>query len=425
MNHRRPALAVACLAVTLPLSGQIVKAEPVPTDTAPEPYMPEDQAPSDNGATEKGAWRNGQIHWTSPDGNLDLRPHFLAQGDLAWWHGTRFSPDHVFEFGLSGSAFKDFRFDFTGYEAQNSDLTFRDAWVDYTAMRHVLYGQNIGVRAGLFDDNAWKEQGGIYDPYTLFLKRSLTNDLVGNGPGGPQVGGVRLFLGDDCDDGNDGSCFHSSLTLRQHADRQIYDTDFLENVNGFGPKRLGVSARADFLTCGNWYQTHDLSGKIGRVPTTDFGAGFAFDNFGNGNVIRPSVDVQYNDPNRWNVFAAATLNYTDFTSNNFGGGGSRTDWGFLVQGSYYLTPAVQLAARYDFTKVDSGFKLNGTSHFQEISLGVNYYMGRNGSLGNHVKLSADVNFLPDGAPADTNLNYTNVTPGNSRVFFRFGAQVFF
>jgi hypothetical protein len=126
----------------------------------------------------------------------------------------------------------------------------------------------------------------------------------------------------------------------------------------------------------------------------DVGGGFAYDTQDEADLLRMTLDAQYSVPRKYNAFGALNLNYTNFSQTMpTNGVSSRTDWGFLAQGGYYITPWLQGIARYDFTHVDDSFKVGGKSHFQEFSVVVNYYPGPE-SWRNHVRLIAAVKLPP-------------------------------
>ena len=63
------------------------------------------------------------------------------------------------------------------------------------------------------------------------------------------------------------------------------------------------------------------------------------------------------------------------------------------------TCALPIFIRYSITKFDSDFKVGGEDTFHEIAVGVNYFFGKDGALGNRAKVTLDATYLPNGSPA--------------------------
>jgi hypothetical protein len=59
----------------------------------------------------------------------------------------------------------------------------------------------------------------------------------------------------------------------------------------------------------------------------------------------------------------------------------------------------EVFGRYDVTFLDEDF-VTGEDTFHEFTVGVNYYLGQNGSAGHRAKLTVDVVYLPNGSPSD-------------------------
>jgi hypothetical protein len=80
---------------------------------------------------------------------------------------------------------------------------------------------------------------------------------------------------------------------------------------------------------------------------------------------------------------------------------SRSDYGALVQAGYLVNKKVELFGRYDLVKIDEDAVAAGAEDtFHEVTAGVNYYLGRDGSYLHRAKLTFDVGYLPNGSPSD-------------------------
>ena len=69
-----------------------------------------------------------------------------------------------------------------------------------------------------------------------------------------------------------------------------------------------------------------------------------------------------------------------------------------MQAGYLLTDQLELFGRYDIIQLDQETE-GGEDTFNEITAGVNYYLGDKGSYVHKAKLSLDVTYLPDGSPS--------------------------
>src|SRR6185503_13619682 len=96
---------------------------------------------------------------------------------------------------------------------------------------------------------------------------------------------------------------------------------------------------------------------------------------------------------RWNFYAELNANFVDDA------GDSSFDWGGIVQGGYAIDLRWEPFARYDVVVLDDDpGQANGT--FNEFTVGVNYYLGPDGSYGQRAKFTVDFLYLPNGAPSN-------------------------
>ena len=87
----------------------------------------------------------------------------------------------------------------------------------------------------------------------------------------------------------------------------------------------------------------------------------------------------------------------DNVDEQFTGGDSTTDWGALVQAGYLLNPSVELFGRYDIASFDQN-QTTDEDTFHEITVGMNYFLGTDGSALHRAKFTVDVSWLPNGSP---------------------------
>src|SRR5207247_1026853 len=116
-----------------------------------------------------------------------------------------------------------------------------------------------------------------------------------------------------------------------------------------------------------------------------------------------SADAQYLMAHRLSLFGAVYGHSYDFR--NQPGPTARNDYGAMVEGGYSINDAWQLVARYSVSRLDSDFAVNGEDTFHELGVGVNWFFLNGGASGNHAKFSFDLNYLPNGTPAASGLDY--------------------
>jgi hypothetical protein len=116
-------------------------------------------------------------------------------------------------------------------------------------------------------------------------------------------------------------------------------------------------------------------------------------------VLLATADAQYEVADRWSVYGAVHGAYTD--PHEATADPTRFDWGALAQVGYVLNSKWELFGRYDVVlRDDEALEEDQEGTFHEVTAGVNYYLGPDGSLLHRSKLTADVTYLPNGAPSD-------------------------
>jgi len=327
------------------------------------------------------------------------------------------------KFIFQGNVFsKDISFKFQWQDSNNGGVPSLEWGYGQYTFWHGALGGDLAIRAGQFKDVPFKEEI-TGDPVQLMIERSLANNFMGGGAVGPLVQGVTLML-----IGNDAPV-HAELSF--HDGAKTGNTDFRDvqpvttSTGTVGVATdFGVSGRVDWKVFGDWIDTTDLTGKAkGKNDLLDIGAGFDVTQGDNTNTWRWTVDAQYQMASRWTIYGAIYGDYIDFR--NIPGSSNRTDWGGVVEGGYFFDPAWQLVARYSVVVFDSDFKVNDEDTFHEIGVGVNWFMGDGGSAGNHAKVTADINYLPNGSPAAApGLDYL-ASPGNDQWVLRLQFQLWF
>jgi len=367
-----------------------------------------------------GGWdaAKQQFYLASSDGNylfhpfLEVQVRYVVNSRDDAKNGGNNDTQEGFEirrakFGADGNIFnKDFLYKVTWQDAINGGTpNLEYAYGQYTFMHNASgTSADLAARLGQYKDILYKEEV-VGDTSQLLAERSLVNALIGSGSAGPLVQGLDLMLLG----GN--NPLHAEVAFVD-GDRSG-NTDFTDTVFA---TNFGVEGRVDWKVFGDWADTTDFTGKnFGKHDLLDFGAGADFSQGDNNNISRFIVDAQYMTAQRFSLYGAVLADTVDFR--NMGGPSNRTDYGGQIEAGYFITRAWQPVARYSITRLDSDFAIGGENTFQEIAIGVNYYMGKDGSLGNHAKLTLDLNYLPEGSPAVPGLDYL-ASPGHNQFVLR-------
>jgi hypothetical protein len=393
----------------------------------------------------------------SDDGNFYLHPYGWAQ--VRYTVSVRSSPhntDDGFEIrrlklGVDGNVInKDITYKFQLQNLADAPsstvltgnvINIEYAWIQYM-LAHNMYGGDWAVRVGQFKNPAYHEEEAISDNSLLLAERSLADNLVGgNSLGGPYVEAIDLQY-----TGNNNPLHATLLAGNGDNSNNTNFTDFTNAVPSPAPAtftavqdKFGVSGRADYKLFGDWTDNTDFTGKnSGKHDFAAVGAGVNFAESDSTTTTNPAttttkfgthatrfeVDGTYLVAQQWILYGGAYGDYQEFDG-TVAGHRHRLDGAPIIQLGYDLTPAWQLAARYDVTFADHNFKTGNEDVFHECSLGVNYFLGDNGAAGNHAKITADVNYLPNGTPAVTGLGYQAQTLNRSEVVARLQFQVWF
>jgi hypothetical protein len=333
----------------------------------------------------------------SDDGQTVLHPGILFDGDQTvqmqgHFHGE--DATGLVQLNFDGSLLsKDLTYLFLIDEG-GGPAVIEESWAQYTFEHDILDNHDLSVRLGRIKDPAYKETSIIADPNQLFTDgqgsgTSQASNLVGGGWANPQLDGGELVLG------GDDTPIHGNLA--------VAGGPALNTVDALGDDLVSqgilVSGRVDWKQQGDWRDTNDMTGRnLGQSNLLDFGAGAeALDTGNDGGVkaVRGTLDAQYQQAQQWTAFAAL---YGDVIGIYSPAAqiGDRDDFGATVQGGYDLCKPIQLIGVYSITCIDHRHPINGATTFQEIAGGLNYFLGPDGSWGNHAKFTFELAYCPNG-----------------------------
>ncbi len=323
-----------------------------------------------------------------------------------YFDGWVFTPDLTYKFQWQDSQ-------------SGGSPTLEYGWAQLVFAHNVFGSQgDIGLKVGQTKNYVFKEQAIVADTNELMVERSLLDSTAGgNAFSGPLIEGVDLvYTGKK-------SPVHVDLMFNGGDGSGL--SNFTDTTQSGLKDNFGTSVRVDYKPFGDWADNSDLTGKQAKKDFLDFGGGIDFSEGAtaapvgapSSSTVRWDADVQYTMANRFTAFGAFQGDYVGAR----GTGAAprhRTDMGALLQAGYFVCPAIELVARYDFTAFDGRFKAGGRDLLQEAGVGVNWYLGDDGSWGNHAKVSVDVNYLPFGSPAFNGLDYFASPNGHDAVAIR-------
>jgi len=329
------------------------------------------------------------LRFATQDGSFSLRPGIGAQFRYVAVSGGDGTDDESgFELRrirprIQGNALtKDLTFDFVLDANRNGgNVTLLDANGTYA------FSPDWSLKFGQYKQ-AFSREGAVSDMQQMAVDRSLPDAFLGSSDV-DRVQGLALIFGGGPRPVRIETSFSDGVGSK--------NTDFRST----GPN-FGVGTRADFKLAGDWDAARDFSSKATKNTLFIFGGGFDITQADALDTYRSVVDAQFETPNGWSLYVAG---YGKFLA----GGESNADYGALGQVAYLVAPAWEAFARYGVIFFDE-VAPSASSTVQEITAGVNYYFGPQGSFHHAAKMTLDVGYLPDGVPnTATGLGYLRST----------------
>jgi hypothetical protein len=333
------------------------------------------------------------------------------------------------KFGFDGNLFTpDLTYKMQWQDNSTGTPGLEYGWAQYVFAHNVYQNADLAIRAGQTKDIVFKEEF-TGDQLQLMAERSLANALVGGAaPPSNLLQGIDLMLlGKDnplhaeflIHDGYGSG--NTNFTQPHGATVTFPQTPTAPPTN---PGNWGVATRVDYKVFGDWADTQDFTGRnSGKHDLLDVGGGIDYTDAEGAAAVRYTVDAQYQMARKLVLFGALYGDHFDFRNVAAGVPGAQNNYGAQVEAGYSLDAAWQLIARYSVSKMDDAFAIAGTSTFQEYGVGVNWF-GPNGEWGNHAKVTLDLNYLPNGTPAEPGLDYL-ASPGDAQLALRAQFQLWF
>ncbi len=316
-------------------------------------------------------------------GNSDTQNGFELRRVKLELSGTMFTPDMTY---------------FIQWNTDRSDggVFLEDAWVRY------MFAPEWGLRVGQFKD-PFSHEELTSDKKILGVDRSMMNQLLFPGGGGAtRVQGATLIYGGY----NKDNPLNVEGGITDGAGS--FDTNFQDDANG---EDWGGAVRAEYKLMGDWKQYADQSARGNKEDLLVLGAGGDVTDFTGDTQYSGMVDAQWENASGLGVYGAGIVQY-----NSFHGGGDSTNYGALLQVGYALNNKWEIFGRGDCTWFDGD--INGEDTFPELSIGVNYFCGPDGSFGHRCKITVEADWLPNGAPSDlTGIGYL-ANPGENEFVLK-------
>ena len=332
-----------------------------------------------------------------------------ADGNFLWTPGLLFQFRNTTNFLSADDAGDDdtiqngfdvrrMRFFFVG-NAFSPDLTYRFQWESNNngggvflqdAFVRYQFADQWAVQVGQFYDE-WSHEQSMLDPFTLAADRSLINALIGGGQT-ERVQGVMLLY-DDRERWVAQAIFHDGANTD--------NTDWEETGGGSAflgitDPNFGASGRLEYFFSGTRqaYETFTALGTTEDLLVA--GAGADFTQGGDSNALFHLVDLQYENTAGCSGYLALHGLWRDIGADSTVPAGEYYDWGVLAQAAHLFTRTCELFARYDYIQVDDDSLAAGAEdQFHEFTIGGNYYYKKH-----NVKITIDLTWLPNGAPAN-------------------------
>jgi hypothetical protein len=236
----------------------------------------------------------------------------------------------------------------------------------------------------------------------MAVDRSLVEFLLGGGQTSRIQGAALIF---DQDRLRSQTVIHDGF---DSINTKFYDAGGLAAGVGGGagvtPTNYGVTERVDFLAIGdrtrefNPFSEYDQFTALNAKQTIlVLGAGADYSEAGSNSVIFHSADAQLDTTSGFSAFAAYLGSYRHLNINQGVPKGSYYDPGAEIQIADLVTSKLEPFARYDYTYMaPKSLPIGTKDRAEEFTIGANYYLYQQ-----HVKLTLDGSWLPEGAPSDS------------------------
>ena len=172
------------------------------------------------------------------------------------------------------------------------------------------------------------------------------------------------------------------------------DGAYTANTDYTSPREAdyALTGRAEYKFAGAWGQFNDLNSFRNSEFAAKLGGAMHWQSGGD-TVNTADVDILLAtmdlciQGNGYSVYASGIYRSIDAA-----GDPTLNDWGFVVQGGFFVTDKWELFGRYDVTLPDDGSRPGDQTAFNTFTFGANYFFIPDSEA---VRFSCDVCFFPD------------------------------
>jgi hypothetical protein len=293
------------------------------------------------------------------------------------------------KFGFNGTLLtKDLSYAFQWATGRKDGIpVLEDAWAKYK------FNSDWAIKGGQFKD-PFSHESWISSIRLMAAERSLMNDFFTGGDNYTQ--GVSLIW--------------EKPTVR--AEMAVTDglqtpnqnfRDFPTNSFDFG-----VAGRVEWAAICDFKGYDEHTALRPKQNSLVFGAAVDYRQAGDTSPLLHTVDVMYKNTGGLSVYGAYIGRATDKA------GSSTYDWGAEGQVAWAFSEKWEVFGRYDYLNIDSANVAAGAeTQFNEVTVGVNRYFFRH-----NAKITLDLSYLPDGAPAGTSDGLGVIVGGDEQWMLR-------
>jgi hypothetical protein len=351
-----------------------------------------------------GGFLDDKFQIRSADGNFSLSPSvwFQFRQVTNYRHDDsardKDQTDNGFEIrraklGFDGNAWgKDFYYNVVwATDRKTGNLLLEEAYARYQ------FAPRVAVKAGQYKE-LFAQETSASSRRKLAVDVSMVNGILFGGDTYTQ--GVELNYDDQ-------DALQASLGFSDGY--ASFNTNFQDPPAN--PFDFGVYARAQYKLFGDWKSYADFTALGNKKDLLVVGTGADWSQNGDVNVIRHSIDVQW-ETGPLGTYGGFYGRYTDGAAT-----GSTWDFGGVVQAGFLLNLQWEVFARYDFLKLED--QTNGEDLFHEVTVGLNYYIHKH-----NLKVTLDASWLPNGVPANQDAIGEIAEVGDDEFLLRAQLQFF-
>jgi hypothetical protein len=344
-------------------------------------------------------WRqNGKTN--GPASQDDFEDGWEVRRAKFYFTGNLFSPDLTYRFQMAN-------------QVNGPSFALDDAWAAYNFYKGSL--GKFAFKVGQFKVPVDHEEFEVGDEKQLTAERSLVNDILGGGAIGPRSQGIDLLWNSPKDS------FHAETMIHDGSGNVVgggaavrgntpvnaattaassLNTNFTDGKAPYSPI-FGTAVRGEWLAFGDWKNYIDFTARAVDKDLLVLGGGMDYTDAVDASYVHAELDAQFKTTSAFSFYLAGLADYTGIR--NVAGVNHNFDYGGLLQVAYAWQHQYEPFFRVDAIKLDDVLTPDHNL-ISEFTLGMNYYLGDQGSDGHHAKVTLDGSYLPVGPGPVNRLN---------------------